>query len=635
VRTGRGILPQDWTRVSGGDGTFVVPDPRDPQIVLAASGGGDNAGDLARWDGRYQTQTDISPYLRDQNVVSPQRLRYRFNWETPIVFSPRDPRVAYTAGNVVFRTTDLGQHWTRISPDLTRNLKARQRLSGGPVTLDVTGAETFDTILALAPSPLAAGTLWAASDDGMIHLTRDGGTHWKDVTVPGLNADARIASLDASHHAAGTAYAAVDRHFTGDRTPYVYVTNDFGAHWRAITAGLPHAEVRVVREDPADPHLLYAGTGIGVWYSRDGGASWQRFPAPLPPVAVFDLAVPPAGDLVIATHGRGMYVFDDLAPLRAHDPATSAAVELFPLRDALPLERANPTANARPNSADAPAAAITFWQRSPAKSPPSIEIVDASGHIVHRFSGTHDVNGEAVPVVSNRAGFNRVAWALDTDPPTPWRRAAPWDQGPDRGVPVLSGTYTVRLIRDGVVSARTIRVVRDRQIASADDERRGYALATQTYAELAQLDDALNVLDNLRLQLPDRADATADPALVARIREVLAQAQRIEATMSSQPVNDQDDDFLEDLLRERVLTFAGDLGPGSPPQAQLIEAAALRRQGTTALAAYGRFLAETVRPLENALRAAHVTALNLQALPPHTKPNPNADEHARRSEADH
>ncbi|HTJ24710.1 MAG TPA: glycosyl hydrolase [Candidatus Limnocylindria bacterium] len=635
VRTGHGILPQDWTRVSGGDGTYVVPDPRDPNVVLAAAGGGDNAGDLARWDARFQTQTDVSPYLRDQNVVAPHRLRYRFNWETPIVFSPRDPRVAYTAGNVVFRTTDLGQHWSVISPDLTRNLAERERLSGGPVTLDVTGAETFDTILALAPSPLASGTLWAATDDGVIQLTRDGGSHWKNVTIPGLDADARVSSIEASHAGAGTAYAAVDRHFTGDRTPYVYVTTDYGAHWRAITDGLPHAEVHAVREDPADPRLLYAGTGIGVWYSRDRGASWRTFPAPLPPVAVYDLTIPPAGDLVIATHGRGMQVFDDLAPLRGHDPATRAVAELFPLRDAQPLERANTTANARPASADAPPATITFWQREPAKHLPTIEIVDAQGNVVRRFAGTHDVAGEPVPAVSNKPGFNRIVWALDADAPTPWLRAAPWDRGPQQGVPVLSGTYTVRLIRDGFVTARPIRVLRDRRIASGADERAGHALATRTYAELAQLDEALNVLDNLRLQLPDRADATADPVLGARIRETLAQARRVEATISSQPVNDQDDDFLEDLLRERVLTFASDLGPGMPPQAQLTEAAALQRDGDAALLGYRRFLAETVRPLELALRSAHLEALDLHALPPRAKPDPNADEHARRSEADH
>jgi photosystem II stability/assembly factor-like uncharacterized protein len=637
VRTGdvHGILAQDWTRVAGGDGTWVVPDPLDPQIVLAAAGGGDNAGDLARWDARFLTQTDISPYLRDQNVVAPDRLRYRFNWETPIVFAPRDPRVVYTAGNVVFRTTDRGQHWMAISPDLTRNLKDHQGLSGGPVTLDVTGAETFDTILAIAPSPLADATLWISTDDGVVQITRDGGAHWANVTIPGLDADARIPAIEASRASAATAYVAVDRHFTGDRTPYVYVTANYGKTWRLIAAGLPHAEVHVVREDPVNPNVLYAGTGRGVWFTQDRGASWKPFPAPLPPVAVYDLVAPPSGDLVVATHGRGIEVFDDLAPVRDHDPAQRADVELFALRDALPLERMTPTANARPSAADVVPATIDFWQRTPAKGEPAIEIVDATGHVVRHLRGTHDVDGEAIPNVSNRAGYNRVAWALDSDPPTPWRRVAPWDQGPTSGVPVLGGTYTVRLWRDGTAYQRTIRVLPDRRVASGADERRGHALATAMNNELSRLDEALNTLDNVRLQLGERAAGAKDPQLAARAREVLAEAHHLEGTISSQPVNDQDDDFLEDLLRERLLTFISDLTPGAPPQAQLIEAAALQRDGTAALDGYRRFMDGSVRPAEDALRQAGLAGLDLNALPAHSKPDPNADEHARRGEEDH
>ncbi len=192
-RTGdpRGILAQDWLRMGGGDGTFSVPDPRAPQTVWSSSGGGDNGGELWRVDARTQHATDISPYLRDQNVVAPSRLRYRFNWETPLAFDPRDPRVAYVGGDVLFRTQDAGMHWTPISGDLTRDLKARQSLSGGALTLDVTGAETFDTLLAIAPSPLAAGEIWVSTDDGVVQLTRDGGKHWRNVSIPGLDADAR------------------------------------------------------------------------------------------------------------------------------------------------------------------------------------------------------------------------------------------------------------------------------------------------------------------------------------------------------------------------------------------------------------------------------------------------------------
>lgn len=636
VRTGdeRGILQRDWYKVQGGDGTWVVPNPRDPQTIWSAAGGGDNQGTLARFDRRTASQFDVSPYERDQNVVAPTRLAYRFNWETPIAFDPFDARAVYAGGNVLFRSTDDGLHWTAISPDLTRNLKERQTLSGGPLTLDVTGAETFDTILAVAPSPIAARTIWVATDDGVVQLTRDAGAHWRNVSIPGVDADGRIPAIEPSHANAGTAYAVVDRHYVGDRAPYVYVTNDYGASWRAIASGLPHSEVHVVREDPRDPRLLYAGTGKGVWWSDDAGASWKPFPAPLPPVEVRDLAVQPvAGDLIAATHGRGMYVFDDLTALRERASARSPEARLFAPRAAQPLQRYTPTVNDRGGGEDAAPATFTFWQSAPAKSTPSLQILDAHGRVVRRIEGTHDEGGEDVPNVPNAAGYNRVDWALDEDPPTPWRRIAPWDRGPDTGVPVLSGTYTVRLLRDGKTYAQTIVVLRDRRVTSASDEARGYRIQTETYRELAALDDALNVLDNVRAQLPDRIAASKDPALAERARAVLAEAKRVEGTISSQPVNDQDDDFLEDLLRERVLTFSGNLSPGTPTAAQRTESAALQREGTVALAGYRAFVDRQVRPLNDALRAAGMSPLDLNALPAKVKPDPNADEHARRGGA--
>lgn len=634
TRTGdpRGILPQDWTFIGGGDGTYVVPDPHDASIVVAAGGGGDNAGALTRWDAHTKTNSDISVYYRDQNVVEPARLAYRFNWETPLAFDPHAAHVLYTAGNVVFRSTDLGEHWTPISADLTRNLKARQTLSGGPLTLDVTGAETFDTILALAPSPVAKGEIWIGTDDGLVQLTRNGGTSWTNVAIPGVDADGRVNAIDPSHAAAGTAYAAVDRHFAGDRDPHVYVTTDFGKTWRTIVNGLPHAEVYAVREDPRDPSVLYAGTGKGVWWSADRGASWTVFPAPLPPVVVRDLQVQPQhDDLLIATHGRGMYVLDDLAPLRGERTARRGEVALFVPRTAQQLDRTTPTVNSHGHD-DAPAAPITFWQSAPAKAEPAIEIADARGIVVRRIAGTHAEDGEDVPNVTNTAGLNRVVWDLTADPATPWRRIAPWDRGPESGPPVPSGTYTVRLIRDGKTTAQTMRVLPFPEVRSAASERAGFAFARTMHAELSRLDDALNVLDNVRLGITEKLPSIKDPALAERARGVLRDAAAVEHTISSQPVNDQDDDFLEDLLRERVLTFISDLGPNAPNGGMVREAADLQRESATALAGYRRFVDAQVTPLNTALQTAGVAAIDLHAVPATVKPDPNADEHARRGE---
>jgi photosystem II stability/assembly factor-like uncharacterized protein len=637
ARTGddRGILPRDWFRVGGGDGTWVVPNPRDPNVIWSTAGGGDNQGSMLRFDRRTQNLTDVSVYLRDQNVVAPHRLKYRFNWETPIAFDPRDARAVYAGGNVLFRTTDFGMHWTPISPDLTRDIKARQGLSGG-LTLDVTGAETFDTILAVAPSPVAAKQIWVSTDDGVVQLTRDGGAHWRNVSIPGVDAEGRIPNIEPSHRSAGTLYAVVDRHYTGDRAPYVYVTRDFGKTWAPIASNLPPGEVHVVREDPANPRVLYAGTGKGVWWSTDAGGSWEAFPAPLPRVEVRDLAVQPVmGDLIAATHGRGLYVFDDLTALRERAVVQNAVPEsparLFPPREAEPLQRYTPTVNER-GSEDAPSAMFTFWQQAPAKTAPAFEILDAHGTVVRHIAGTHDEDGEDVPNVTNHAGYNRVRWSLDRDPPTPWRRVAKWNRGPDTGAPVTAGTYTVRLRRDGASYEQKVRVLPNPLALSPRDELRGYRFQIALYDELSALDDALNGLDNVRVQLPERIAALKDPALAERARAVLAEAKRVEGTISSQPVNDQDDDFLEDLLRERVLTFIGNFSPGAPTGAQIAEAAVLRREGAAALAGYRTFVARQVVPLNDALRAAGVTPVDLNALPPKTKPDPNADEHARRGE---
>jgi hypothetical protein len=308
-------------------------------------------------------------------------------------------------------------------------------------------------------------------------------------------------------------------------------------------------------------------------------------------------------------------------------------VRLFAPRAALPLQRYTPTVNARGGGEDAAPATFTFWQAAPAKTTPSLQIVDARGKVVRRIEGTHDDGGEDVPNVTNVAGYNRIDWSLDEDPPVPWRRTAPWNRGLDNGAAVLSGVYTVRLLRDGKTYAQKLVVRRDRRLGSPQDELRGYRLQTAMVAELSAIDDALNGLDNVRVQLPDRIAAIKDAALADRARAVLAEAKRIEGTISSQPVNDQDNDFLEDLLRERVLSLNGYLSPGTPTAAQVAESTALQREGATALATYRAFVDGQVRPLNDTLRAAGLSPVDLNALPPKTKPDPNADEHARRGSA--
>jgi photosystem II stability/assembly factor-like uncharacterized protein len=634
----RGILQTDWTAVGGGDGTWTWPDPLDPAIIWSASGGGDNGGQLSRFAFASGSAIDVSPYLRDQNVVAPHDLRYRFNWESPLAFSPFERGTAYFGANVVLRSGDRGASWQPISPDLTRNLRARQGLSGTPLRRDVTGAETFDTILDIAPSPLVRGVMWVGTDDGNVQLTRDGGSTWLNVMVPVLDADARVVSIEASHASPGRAYIAVDRHFTGDMRPYIFVSDDYGATWRSIVANLePGDFVHVVREDPHNPAILFAGTERGVWWSANRGAAWEPFPARLPPTPVRDLRIQPdAGDLIAGTHGRGIWIFDDLRALEGRAQAEAAGQYLFAPRDAVLARRDTTTTLTRAAGANPEApASVTFYQRAPAAAPAAIDIVDTGGHIVRHLAGMHDVDERSVAVVPNEPGLNRVFWDLCADGPTPWERTPKWNRAPEHGVPILSGKYTVLLHRDGATLRSVIRVNADRRAVPTDrDELRGHAFLSGLYGELSQIDDALNVLDNLRMQLPARAtslDASSgDATLAARLRALAAQSADIERVLTSQPENSQDDDFLEDLLRERLVTFISSASRSTPTNEQLREAAALARETNAALDRYRTFLAAEILPLQHELARAGA-ALDLAEKPsPDPKPGPNVDERADR-----
>ncbi|MBV8689891.1 MAG: hypothetical protein JOZ59_07290, partial [Candidatus Eremiobacteraeota bacterium] len=286
--TPRGIVVTQWEDIGGGDGTWVIPDPSNENFVWSTSGGGNNGGELDILNERTKQTISASPYLRDQNVTPPTQLRYRFNWETPLAFDPFDPHIAYTAGNVVFKTRDRGQHWVAISPDLTHNVRSHEIITGG-VQLEGTGAETSETILYIEPSTVARGQIWIGTDDGLVQLTRDGGRHWRNVTPAGIRPLGRFASISASKQRAGEAFVVYDGHMTGDKSPHVFKSADFGRHWASITSGLPANDyARSIRQDPRNPSIVYLGTEFSFYISFDGGAHWQPFRQNLPAASVRD-----------------------------------------------------------------------------------------------------------------------------------------------------------------------------------------------------------------------------------------------------------------------------------------------------------------------------------------------------------
>src|ERR1051326_197262 len=309
-----GIDRTSWYAVGGGESGYIAPDPRNPEIVYAGSYG----GEITRYDHRTEETKNVTPWPINPIGAAAADQKYRFQWTEPIVFSPHDPRTLYFAAQVLFKSSHEGMSWQIISPDLTRNDKTKQVAAGGPITKDNTGVEVYDTIFSVVESPLQKDLIWAGSDDGLVHVTTDGGKNWSHITRKGMPEWGTVSMIEASPHAAGTAYVSVQRHKMDDFAPYIFKTTDFGKTWTSLINGLPpDAFVHAVREDPRRKGLLYAGTERGVFVSFDDGGNWQSLQNNLPPSPIYDIYVH-NNDLIAATHGRAFWVLDDLTPLQQY-----------------------------------------------------------------------------------------------------------------------------------------------------------------------------------------------------------------------------------------------------------------------------------------------------------------------------
>jgi len=615
----QGVLNRDWFALNASDGTWVWPDPLDPHIIWNGTYG----GDLGLFDTRSQEQADISPFQHDFNAIGTLGSRYRFGWEAPIAFSPQDGHVAYFGGNVLFTTADRGQHWKVMSPDLTLNDPAHHQVSGGPITIEGAGAEFYDLIFDIGPSSVEPGLIWLGLDDGLIWLTRDNGATWHNVSIKGMAPYGRVSTVEPSRASGERAYAVVDRHLLGDRRPYIFSTNDYGATWQRITRGLP-ADVyaHVIREDPRNAHVLYAGLEQGMWVSFNDGADWRSMQIDLPTTSVRDLRVHPiANDLIIGTHGNSLFILDDLTPFQDFDAAKAARSYLFTPRTAYLFSLWEPEQQGSGTSAplgvfagENPSygAILSYYFGAKKKRTPAIEIVDAAGHVV-RHLGKSDG-------VTSAAGVNRVAWNLTEDGPVKWRGTPKWNQGPDDGPEAIPGAYTVRL-RDGrTLLTRDLTVAPDPRAPWTHEQYvERHAFLSELFSEESNVDVALNRLDALRTQLEKRrrelAARRASGLLLAQLDAVAKRSEAIFATLTSNPKAGQDSDFLPDRLRERIEYVIGSvttpLGMGTgdygasylgPPQdAHYKEAAEVRVLYETRMSAYERFLKEDVAALNAAL----------------------------------
>ncbi|MEM7033744.1 MAG: glycosyl hydrolase [Chloroflexota bacterium] len=335
--TEKGSIPWGDSYAAGtGESGYIAVKPDDPDIVYVGAVGSSpgGGGALQRYDHRTKQIRLVTVWPEAYYGWGVDDIKHRFAWTFPIQFSPHDSNVLFTCGNRVFRTTSEGSEWEAISPDLTRDDKSKFEASGGPLTLDTSGAEHYGTVFAFAESPHIPGLFWAGSDDGLMHISKDGGENWDNITPPTLPEWALISIIEPSPHDEATAYVAATRYKLDDYKPYLYKTTDFGETWVELSPNFPENEItRVVREDPGKAGLLYAGTETGLFVSYDDGANWQRFDANLPVVPIYDMVVKDT-DLVVATHGRAFWVLDDVTPLHElADGVDAQAAHLFKPRD--------------------------------------------------------------------------------------------------------------------------------------------------------------------------------------------------------------------------------------------------------------------------------------------------------------
>ena len=317
TREPSGIMNDDWRMVSFGDGFYMLNHADEPDFYISESQG----GNILRTDFRTREQQEINPWGRGSGDGPALGEKFRFNWNAPIVLSPHDKNTIYLGGNVVFKSTDFGKTWVQISKDLTTDDKDKQKDAGGPIAIENSTAEYHTTIITLAESPVQRGQIWVGTDDGNLQVTTDGGKDWDNLirNVPGMPANSPVSHVEPSRANAQTAYVAFDRHMFDDYRPYVFKTSDGGKNWTNIAGNLPSkAYVQIVREDPKKPNLFYAGTELGLFASYSGGKDWIALNLKnLPNVSVHDIVVHPReNDIILATHGRSLYIFDDATPIQ-------------------------------------------------------------------------------------------------------------------------------------------------------------------------------------------------------------------------------------------------------------------------------------------------------------------------------
>ncbi len=616
------ITATEWYVPGGGESGYIAVRPDDPDVVFGgAIGSGAGNGRLLRYDHGVRQERNVTAWPEATGMGDGAAdLRYRFQWTFPILISRHDPRVLYVAANVLLRSTDDGGRWEVISPDLTCNDPEKLQPSGGPITRDNSGAEVYCTIFALAESPHEQGVLWAGTDDGLVHISRDGGRSWENITPADLPEWALISIIEPSPHDPAAAYLAATRYKHDDLAPYLYRTNDYGRSWRRITEGIPETDfTRVIRCDPDVPGLLYAGTETGVYVSLDDGESWRPLQGNLPVAPIYDLCVR-GSDLVAATHGRSFWVLDDLSTVRqvARGEVDRARPTLFAPRTTVrfrvyegygskpgagvlysmagPLgfayrQRTTPDERTVKQPLDAGqnppnGVILTYYLPSEPEGDISLAFSDQQGNELRRFTSKRDeekqdetekpLEGPEAETqrAPKQAGMNRFVWDMRCSP----AHRVPGDKSTEdalAGPLVPPGRYQVRLEVEGQTLAQELEIVKDPNVATSQEEiEEQFRLLLAVRDKLSETHDAINEIRDLKGQLDGwerRAGKESSWGGVAeRARALREHLEEVEGELI-QPRADSPLAF-PTKLNSRLANLAGFVGEGDyPPTRQARE----------------------------------------------------------------
>lgn len=577
-----GMTIADFKDAGGGESGYIASNPAKPDIVYAGSYG----GLLTRKDLSTGLERNVSPWPDNPMGYSSEDIQYRFQWTFPIVFSPHNPNVLYAAGSQLFKTTTEGESWSIISPPLARRDPKTMGASGGPITKDQTGVETYGVIFALSESPITPGLIWAGTDDGLVWITRNGGVNWTNVTPKGIGDFTRVSLIDAGHFNAGTAYLAANRYQQDDFQPILYKTTDYGATWTRIVNGIPSDEfTRAIREDPKKAGLLYASTEKGVWVSFDDGGHWQSLKHNMPTVPVHDLVIKD-NDLVLGTHGRSFWIMDDISPLR--QLAAGVAVKpahLYQPSDAYRIDWGGgfriPGAGyggETPVGQNPPSGAVIYYNLKEPNTRVTLEFLDAKGNLIKSF--TSDSVAAPKPAAGgdeffgppraqrapNRVGLNQFNWNLRYPDATRFDGMIFW-AGNVTGPLALPGTYTVKMTANGETQSRTFTVKADpRWKVSNEDLVAQFNFLIQIRDKVSEANEAVITARDLKAQVDDRLKQAPQlgeqgKALNGKVTEVEGEIYQIKNQSSQDPLN------FPIKLNNKIAGLLGMVGssPGRPP----------------------------------------------------------------------